>query len=46
MKLSIGEVRVDPSKGLKGFASDLHGWAFTLKQFCWNVRQKIEYRRR
>ncbi|KAF8312439.1 P-loop containing nucleoside triphosphate hydrolase protein [Clavulina sp. PMI_390] len=30
---SFGDVRVSPAQGTVAFASGLHGWAFTLRQF-------------
>ncbi|XP_076135386.1 elongation factor 2-like [Alosa pseudoharengus] len=30
----MGNIKVDPVIGNTGFGSDLHGWAFTLKQFA------------
>lgn len=30
----MGDIKIDPSKGMVAFGSGLHGWAFTLKQFA------------
>ncbi|CAF1311594.1 unnamed protein product [Adineta steineri] len=30
----VGDLQVNPAKGTVGFGSNLHGWAFTLKEFA------------
>lgn len=38
----MGDIQVNPGKGTVGFGSGLHGWAFTLKQFCDMYKEKFK----
>jgi elongation factor 2 len=38
----MGDIQVSPGKGTVGFGSGLHGWAFTMKQFCDLYKEKFK----